>query len=236
MIGPSAGSRPTGVLTPKNTIEPSRVGVMKGLPRMRSNTKNQMATTAAPMRPATMPSRTTERSPGFMGSYPRHLNPVSAVARKAKTVVRVAQVGRQGGPVGDRAPGVGMAPGAAPADPASAGVRPAGVPGRRDGVIALVVPVRAPLVTDPREVVQPQGIGGRRADGRRRVEAPSRGRVAPGVVPVLPPAAGRLLPLGLGRQPRVRPRRERRRLLPGDADHGLRGGVEALRAPEGGRR
>src|SRR5437868_12909053 len=171
---------------------------MKGLPRMRSNTKNQMATTAAPMRPATIPSRTTERSPGFMESYPRHLNPVSAIPGKAKTVIRIAQVRRQGGAVGHRAPGIGMAPGSTTAYPAGAGVRPTGVPGRRDGVVGLVVPVRAPLVTDSRQVVQAQGIGRRRADERRRVEAPGRRRVAPRIARVLPPAAGRLLPLGLG--------------------------------------
>ena len=51
---------------------------MKGRPRRISNTKNQIATTAAPIRPATMPSRTAERSPGFMVDLGRILPPLSA--------------------------------------------------------------------------------------------------------------------------------------------------------------
>src|SRR2546426_313856 len=54
-------SSPTGVLVPRKTAPPRSPGVRKGRPRARSKKRNHTATTTAPIRPATTPSRSTDR-------------------------------------------------------------------------------------------------------------------------------------------------------------------------------
>src|SRR5947209_20308815 len=54
-------SSPTGGLVPRKTAPPRSPGVRKGRPRARSKKRNHTATTTAPIRPATTPSRSTDR-------------------------------------------------------------------------------------------------------------------------------------------------------------------------------
>src|SRR4030095_5161345 len=139
---------PAGVLTPRKTSEPSRVGVRKGRPRRVSKTKNQIATTAAPIKPATIPSRRAERPAGFILAVSARILaplPMLDVPRQAHAVVGVAQMRWQRGSVAHRAPGVGVTPGAAPAHAACPRGRSARIPRGGDGLVGLVGPVRAPI-------------------------------------------------------------------------------------------
>ena len=97
------------------------------MPRAKSKTKNHTATTAAPRHPAITPSLSTE-----VGSRSMSGAVILALAfgtsnlgilGHAKAVIRVAEMRRQRRAVGDGTPGIGVAPGAAAADPAGAVVR-----------------------------------------------------------------------------------------------------------------
>src|SRR5262245_66513713 len=66
------------------------------------------------------------------------------VTRQPQAVVGISEVRRERGAVGDRAPRVGVAPRAAPADAAVAGPGPARVALRRIAVVVLAEPVGAP--------------------------------------------------------------------------------------------
>src|SRR5712692_9971123 len=97
-----------------------------------SKKRNQTATTTAPIRPATMPSRSTDRFAGAI-AVAILASPLMGgkVARQPHPVVGVAQVRRQGGAVRDGAPRIGVPPGAAAADPPVAdGRSPRIAPGR----------------------------------------------------------------------------------------------------------
>src|SRR5438045_2752241 len=213
---------------PKKTNAPSRPGVKNGLPRARSYTKNHTATTAAPIRPATMPSRKTERGSPAMAVFARMVAPSGyGAAREPDAVVRVPSGRRQRRTMADRAPRVRVSPGTAAADPSRAAWRPRGVGGRGARVILVVVPVGAPFVAHAREVEQPQWIRRRGAHPRRLREA-LRGRLArPRQARAIAAAARGLLPLGLARQSRARPRGERGGVVPRHADDALLRIVEA---------
>ena len=105
-------------------------------------------------------------------------------------------------------------------------------------VEARAVPVRAPLPDVARGVVEAEAVGREGARGRgsevavvrrvarREVALPDVAAVlaarlqlvAPGVATPLEAAAGRVLPLRLGREARAGPRAVGRRVLPGDVD------------------
>src|SRR5438128_10724447 len=168
-----------------------------------SKKRNQTATTAAPIRPATMPSRSTDRWAGAMAVVIL-ASPLTGgkVARQPHPEVVIAEVRRQGGAVRDGAPRIGVPPGAAAADAPVAGGRPPRIARGRARVVALVEPVGAPLVAHASEIREPVRVPRRLADARRPVERAVGLRVAPGIARALEAAARRLLPLRLGRQPR----------------------------------
>src|SRR3989441_12793844 len=124
-----------------------------------SKKRNQTATTAAPIRPATMPSRSTDRWAGAM-AVAILASPLTGgkVARQPHPEVGVAEVRRQGGAVRDGAPRIGVPPGAAAADPPVAGGRPPRMARARARVVALVEPVAAPLVALAREIREPERV------------------------------------------------------------------------------
>src|SRR5262249_24127762 len=179
---------------------PRSPGVRNGRPRAMSKTRNQTATTAAPIKPATTPSFRTDRSadaicvriivclPGSLG-----------VAREPHAVVGIAQVRLQRRAVRHRAPRVGVTPGPSAADAPGARRRPPRIARRRAGIVAVLEPVGAPFVTDTRDVGEPERIHRRRAHARRTVERDAGPLVAPGKTPVLEAPTRGLLPLGLGR-------------------------------------
>src|SRR5262249_61108519 len=104
--------------------------------------------------------------------------------------------------------------GSPPADTPRPRGRAARIPLRRLGVVGLAEPVGAPLVADAREVCEPERVQRRLAHAWGPVEGVGRSRVAPGIASALEAAPRRLLPLGLRRQARARPLRERDRLGP----------------------
>src|SRR5437879_10906156 len=89
------------------------------------------------------------------------------------------------------------------------------------GVVTLVEPVGAPLVAHAREIHDPERVRRCLADARWPVEGAHGPRVTPGIACALEPAARRLLPLCLRRQPPSSPVRVRPRLLPGAPPDGL---------------
>src|SRR5438876_2658759 len=192
-----------------------------------SKKRNQTATTAAPIRPATMPSRSTDRWAGAM-AVAILASPLTGgkVACQPHPEVGVAKVWRQGRAVRDGAPRIGVPPGAAAADPSVAGGRPPRIARGRARVVALVEPVGTPLVAHAREIREPERVPRCLADARRPVERAVGLRIAPGIAGALEAAARCLLPLRLGRQPRPGPPRRRKRLLPREPDDGppARGG------------
>src|SRR5947207_1181535 len=116
---PNVGETPAGAVTPWKTAAPRSPGVKNGLPRAMSKARNQTATTTAPIKPATTPSLRIERSADAISvRIIVCLPPSLGVPRESHAVVGVAQVGRQGGAVTDRAPRVGVPPGSATADAA----------------------------------------------------------------------------------------------------------------------
>src|SRR5262245_4267396 len=120
-----------------------------------SKTRNQRATTAAPITPAMMPSRKIG-APGraMAGFYYIEGGLDGSVTRQTHAVVRIAKVGRQGRAVSDRAPRIGVAPGAAAAHAPGARGGPDRVPRGRVRIVGLFVPVGAPLVADTGEVAE----------------------------------------------------------------------------------
>src|SRR2546422_737988 len=222
----SEGGTPIGLVTRWRTAAPRSPGVRNGWPRQISNKRNQTATTAAPIKPATIPSLRIDRCTG--GIVSERSAPciacreagsgVLGVAGESDAVVGVTQVRRQGRAMGDRAPRVGVTPGAAAAHAPRAGRRAARIPGGRAAVIVLAEPVGAPFVADAGEVGEPERVARRLADPRRTIELDGGLRVAPRVAGIVETAARGLFPLGLRRQPGPRPRRERRGLGPREAD------------------
>src|SRR2546425_8191099 len=150
------------------------------------------------MHPAITPSRNTEPCSRSMSAAV--ILALAVVPRQPNAVVRVTKVGRQRGAVGDGTPGIGMAPRAAAADPARAGSGAARIFGWRQRVEAVVVPVRAPLVTDAGEVGEAEGIGRCGRNLGRSAEASRRSIVAPRPARAVEAAARGLLPFGLRRQ------------------------------------
>src|SRR5438034_1108986 len=152
-------------------VVPSRCGVRNGSPWIASMTRNHAATTTAPMTPATMPSRRTERSvpvmerPGaILAPVHRTSNPTSGVAGETDAVIGVAEMRWQRGAVCDRAPRVGVTPGAATADAPRARRRSSRILLGRALVIIVGEPVGAPLVAHAREIREPERVGWRGAD------------------------------------------------------------------------
>src|SRR5262249_31215576 len=152
-------------------------------------TKNHAATTAAPMHPAITPSLSTEPRSRSMATSKRHgsagsegqqsSQAESGIAGQAYAVIRVPQVRWQRGAVGERAPRVGVAPGAAAADTAGAALGTERIFRWGPGVVRLVEPVGTPLVTDPGKVGEAERVGRRGGDLGRGGEARGDRRVAP---------------------------------------------------------
>src|SRR5207302_710043 len=226
---------------PSKTALPRRAGVRSGRPRAMSKMRNQTATTVAPIKPAMTPSRRTGRSSGIVE---RMVAPApgpdkrggrsAAGPHEAEAVVGVATLRGQRGAVGDRAPRVRVAPGAAARDAAPAAFGPGRVPRRRTPVVVVAVPVEAPLVADAGEIGQAERVWRRGGDPRRAIEPLDRPRVAPREARVLEAAARRLLPLGLGGEPvgAPAPPAVQDRVVPGDADDRLVRIGEARVGPE----
>src|SRR5262249_4880826 len=129
-------------------------------------------------------------------SWPRYL------AHHSEAVVRVAEPRWQRGAVRHRAPRILVAPGAAARDATRAGLGPLRIPLGRSRVVAVVVPVQAPLVADAGEGEEPQRVCRRLGGAGRPVEAGALRTVrAPWEARAPEPAARRLLPLRLGREP-----------------------------------
>src|SRR5207245_1850341 len=102
----------------------------------------------------------------------------------------------------------------------AAPIKPATTPSRRidrsAGAICVLAIVCLPpsLGADPGDVGEPARVDRRFADARRTVEPDVRSIVAPWETAVFQAAARGFLPLGLRRQPRPGPRRERPGLGP----------------------
>src|SRR2546422_11184072 len=112
-----------------------------------SKKRNQTATTAAPIRPATMPSRSTDRWAGAM-AVAILASPLTRgkVARQPHPEVGVAEVRRQGGALRDGAPRTGVPPDPAAANSAAAGARRQPITRRHARRVTLIAPLRARLV------------------------------------------------------------------------------------------
>src|SRR4051794_11370990 len=104
---------------------------------------------------------------------------------------------RKGRTVRDRAPGIGVAPGAAAADAPRARRRTTRPLRGRDRVVVVREPVRAPLVTDAGEVGEAEAIDRRRPHAWELRDGTIRARVAPRIARGLEPAARRALPFRL---------------------------------------
>src|SRR5439155_15948274 len=126
-----------------------------------------------------------------------------------------------------------MPPGSAAAHAARARRRADRICARGARVVVVGVPVDAPRVADAGQIEESERVGRRGLYAWRPGEALRRRVAGPGQPPVLDTAARGLLPLGLGRQPRARPRRERAGLLPRHADDRLARIVYAGLAPAG---
>ena len=163
-----------------------------GRPRAKSKARNHTATTVAPMRPAMIPSRSTERCARAMACGGSILAPgcggsnTSRSADHADAVVGVAQLRGQRRAMGDGAPRVGVPPGPTPAHATGARGRARAGCGqfpRRVG--ALVEPVGAPFVADAREVGEAEAVGRRptRPSGGARSARPGARRPRDSVRP-----------------------------------------------------
>ena len=136
----------------------------------------------------------------------------------------------------DRAPWIRVAPGAAAAHTACAGRRAGRIARRTLCVGGLVEPVCAPLVADPGQIGETEGVRRRRRHDWRRREQPVRLRVSPGIARALDAAARRAFPFRFRGQPRAGPRGERHGVVPAHADDRLVGLRELRSRPERGRR